>query len=102
MYRNAEYAVIDLETTGYSPKHHDRVVEVGIVRIDPDGNRLREYCTLINPHRDMGATHVHGISATDVAGAPAFRDEAGAARAMWTCWGRRIMRRPPRRSSPRS
>ena len=77
MYRDAEYAVIDLETTGFSPKHHDRIIEVGVVRIDPHGNKLREYCTLINPHRDIGATQVHGITATDVAEAPTFRDVVG-------------------------
>ena len=77
MYRDTDYAIIDLETTGFSPKNHDRIVEVGIVRADPHGNRLQEYCTLINPRRDVGGTQVHGITATDVAGAPAFRDVVG-------------------------
>jgi len=78
MYRDTEYAVIDLETTGFSPeKGQDRIIEVGIVRVDCHGNRLREYCTLINPHRDTGPTHIHGITATDVADAPTFQDVVG-------------------------
>jgi len=78
MYRDTEYAVIDLETTGFSPeKGHDRIIEVGIVRVDYHGNRLREYCTLINPHRDTGPSHIHGITETDVADAPAFQDVVG-------------------------
>lgn len=77
MYRDTEYAIIDLETTGFSPKNHDRIIEIGIVRIDPQGNRLQEYCTLINPQRDIGGTQVHGITATDVAGAPVFGEVVG-------------------------
>lgn len=77
MYRDTEYAIIDLETTGFSPKHHHRIIEVGIVRTDWRGNVLFEYGTLVNPQRDVGATDVHGIFPQDVAEAPLFADVVG-------------------------
>lgn len=70
-------AVIDLETTGLSPWRHDRVVEIGIVVISPDGTVHTEYETLINPNRDIGPSCIHQISAADVLQAPTFADVAG-------------------------
>lgn len=70
-------AVIDLETTGLSPWHHDRVVEVAIVVISPDGAVQAEYETLVNPGRDIGSSSLHRISAGDVLRAPTFPDIAG-------------------------
>lgn len=71
------FAAVDLETTGLFPEYHHRVVEIAIVRCFPDGKITREFSTLVNPERDIGATHIHGISASDVAHAPSFRDIAG-------------------------
>ena len=70
-------AVIDLETTGLSPWGHDRVVEIAIVVISPDGEVHTEYETLVNPNRDLGPTRIHQISASDVLQAPSFADVAG-------------------------
>lgn len=70
-------AVIDVETTGLSPWRHDRVVEIGIVVISPDGAIHAEYDTLVNPQRDMGPTSIHRVSAGDVLRAPVFADVAG-------------------------
>lgn len=70
-------AVIDLETTGLSPWRHDRVVEIAIVVISPDGKVHTEYETLVNPNRDLGPTRIHQISASDVLRAPSFADVAG-------------------------
>jgi len=70
-------AVIDLETTGLSPWRHDRVVEIGIVVVSPDGKIHAEYDTLVNPQRDMGPSSIHHISAADVLRAPTFADIAG-------------------------
>jgi DNA polymerase-3 subunit epsilon len=66
------FAVIDLETTGFSAGKSDRVVEIGIVLLDPQGDREGIFETLVNPGRDVGPTHVHGISARDVFDAPSF------------------------------
>ena len=70
-------AVIDLETTGLSPWRRDRVVEIGIVVISPDGTVHTEYETLVNPNRDIGPSCIHQISAADVLQAPTFADVAG-------------------------
>lgn len=70
-------AVIDLETTGLSPWRHDRVVEIAIVVISPDGTVHTEYETLVNPNRDLGPSKIHHISTADVLRAPTFADVAG-------------------------
>lgn len=70
------YVVIDLETTGFSPARHDRVVELGVVLVDGRGVVEERWSSLVNPERDMGATAVHGITASDVVRAPTFRDLA--------------------------
>lgn len=56
------FAVIDLETTGLSP-HADRVIEVAVIQFDRDLVPYGELTTLINPGRDIGATHIHHITA---------------------------------------
>lgn len=70
-------AVIDLETTGLSPWRHDRIVEIGIVVISPDGTVHHEYESLVNPARDIGPTSIHRITAGEVVHAPGFEDLAG-------------------------
>lgn len=73
----AGYAVVDVETTGLFPGGTDRIVEVAVVHVSPDGERERSWTTLLNPGRDLGPQHVHGIAAADVLGAPTFGDVAG-------------------------
>ena len=70
------YAVIDFETTGFVPEGGDRVAEIGIVLTDNNGRVEHEWSTLVNPQRDVGATHVHGLSARDLLDAPTFSDVA--------------------------
>lgn len=72
------YAVIDVETTGFSPELGDRVIEVAISRIGADGEVQDEYSTLVNPEgREPGATWLHRISEDDVRSAPVFGEIAG-------------------------
>lgn len=70
------YAVIDTETTGFSPRTGDRMLEIAVVRLDDGGDVIDTWETLLNPRRGVGATHVHGITAADVAGAPEFSEVA--------------------------
>lgn len=70
------YTVVDLETTGLFPQKHDRIIEIGIVRVSDEGAVVDEWSTLINPGRDVGPTQIHGITARDVLDAPTFRDVA--------------------------
>ena len=59
------FAVIDVETTGFGKS--DRVVEAAVVLLDPNNlNIVDEFETLVNPLRDIGAIHVHGITASMV------------------------------------
>ena len=69
-------AIIDFETTGLTAGA-DRVVEVSVVRVDPGEQPRLVLDTLINPHRHVSATEIHGITDADVADAPYFQDVAG-------------------------
>lgn len=84
---SAGFAVVDLETTGVYPSR-DRIIEVAVVHLDVSGQVIGEFCTLIDPHRDVGLTHIHGITAADVMGAPTF---AAAARAVWQRLSGRVL-----------
>jgi DNA polymerase III subunit epsilon len=74
---DAPFAVIDVETTGFSPAAGDRVVEIAIARVDAQGRIQDEYATLVNPGRDVGPVFVHGISNSEVLDAPTFAEIAG-------------------------
>jgi DNA polymerase III epsilon subunit-like protein len=74
---DAPFAVIDIATTGFSPADGDRIVEIAIARVDARGGIHDEYATLVDPGRDVGAVFVHGISNSEVRGAPTFADIAG-------------------------
>lgn len=71
------FAVIDLETTGFAAQRTDRVIEVAIVRLSATGEPESQWTTLVNPDRDAGPTHVHGLTTADLQGAPRFADIAG-------------------------
>ena len=70
------YAVVDVETTGFSPVT-DRVVEVACVVLQ-DGRILQRWSSLIDPGRPIPtyATNVHGITDADVAESPTLEDIA--------------------------
>lgn len=68
------FAVIDLETTGLFPGHNDRIVELAVVHVDERGLVTGQWETLLNPGRDLGPQHLHGIRAADVLDAPSFAE----------------------------
>ncbi len=70
------FSVIDVETTGFSPLNGDRIVEIGIVRMDSDGIIPGGFETLINPERGTGPAHIHGITDSMVLQAPRFSEVA--------------------------
>ncbi|WP_144720145.1 exonuclease domain-containing protein [Agrococcus jejuensis] len=70
------YTVIDVETTGFSPAHGDRIVEIAFVLVSERGDVEEQWSTLLDPQRDVGPTRIHGISASDVRGAPRFEEIA--------------------------
>jgi DNA polymerase-3 subunit epsilon len=64
--------VFDVETTGTDPVR-DRIVEIALVRLHPDGRRERFVCR-VNPGIPIPpeSTAIHGISDADVAASPKF------------------------------
>lgn len=73
---STDFATFDFETTGLFPKN-DRVLEIGIVRTSPSGKVVAEFSSLINPGRDVGASHIHGVTAGMLADAPTFEEIVG-------------------------
>lgn len=66
--------VFDLETTGTNP-HVDRIVEIALLKIHPDGE-TESRCLRVNPEQPIPpeTTAIHGITDDDVANAPRFRE----------------------------
>lgn len=66
----------DLETTGTNVVK-DRIVEIGILKVYPNGNR-ESHTWLVNPERPIPAevTAIHGITDEKVAGEPSFPELA--------------------------
>ena len=65
------FAVVDVETTGLG--RADRIVEISIVVADVHTLEVvDEFDSMINPMRDMGATEIHGLTASMVEAAPTF------------------------------
>lgn len=73
-------AFVDVETTGGSSERH-RVIEIGIVRVDPDGT-TRRYSSLVNPGGPAPSfiLDLTGIDAEELAAAPSFEEVA------WDAW----------------
>lgn len=71
------YAVVDLETTGLHPGRNERVVEVAVVHVSPHGTITGSWETLLNPGRDLGPQHIHGIRAAEIMHAPTFEQIVG-------------------------
>ncbi|MFW6073945.1 MAG: exonuclease domain-containing protein [Chloroflexota bacterium] len=72
----AEFVVVDVETTGLKPRHH-RITEVAILGVGGDGSVFK-WSTLVNPDRQIPAqvSRLTGIRNQDVASAPLFRSIA--------------------------
>ena len=66
--------VIDIETTGLN-KQEDRIVDICMVKIFPDGNE-EKLNSIINPERPIPSesTSIHGIKDEDVLGKPTFKE----------------------------
>lgn len=70
------FAVVDVETTGLSPRHHHRIVEIAVVTLDASGKIIDRWETLVNPQRDLGPQSIHGIRAAQILDAPTFTQVA--------------------------
>ncbi len=67
------FVVIDVETTGLSPRK-DRIVEIAAVVVRPREAPKLAFETLIQPGQPMGSGEVHGLTDDDVTEAPTFAD----------------------------
>jgi DNA polymerase-3 subunit epsilon len=69
-------AILDLETTGTDPQV-DRIIEISVLKILPDGRHL-QLTTRLNPGMPIpaAATAVHGIDDAAVTGEPRFDEVA--------------------------
>jgi len=75
MTEAVESVVLDTETTGWSPKKGDRVIEIAAARFDPATGELREkFHHYVNPGFPIEeqATAVHGITNEMLADKPPF------------------------------
>lgn len=79
----AQFAVLDVETTGLNPRT-DRVVQVAVTQVSATGDIQRSWNTLINPDRDPGPVHVHGLTTEALRAAPTFAEVAPAVRKLLT------------------
>lgn len=64
------YAVVDVETTGFG--EHDRVVQVAVTTLTPDLRVEQEWSSLVDPLRNPGPVHIHGVTPQRLQGARGF------------------------------
>jgi DNA polymerase III epsilon subunit family exonuclease len=69
-----EVVVLDTETTGRDAKVAD-LIEIGAVRVR-DGQITDRFSTFVNPGREIFGAQMHGITDSDVSGAPIAREAA--------------------------
>ena len=76
--RDVPVAVVDVETTGASPRFGDRVTEVGVARYE-GGRLVTRYQRLVDPQRRIspGVIALTGITQEMVNGQPTFSDRLG-------------------------
>jgi ATP-dependent DNA helicase DinG len=74
---NRRFVVIDLETTGNSPKNGDRIIQIGVVVVE-NKQIVERFSSFINPERNIPAfiQQLTGINEAMIEGAPRFADLA--------------------------
>lgn len=70
-----DWALVDVETTGLRPGQN-RVIQVAVITLDASGTQTGEFSSLVDPGCDPGPTHIHGITAAHLRGAPQFAEVA--------------------------
>ena len=75
-FRNVNFCVVDIETTGFSPTC-DGIVEIAAKRITSDGTVIDELNTLVNPKMRVKCSSIHGITDLDVVDAPYLENLTG-------------------------
>lgn len=72
-----EYVVIDIETTGFAPDKGGRIIEIGAIRINKEGEILDSYKSFFNPKMKISKkiTGLTGITDEMVKTAPSIYKE---------------------------
>lgn len=65
------YAVVDVETSGLRPSS-DRVLQVAVAQMAPDGQLETTWSTLLDPGCHPGRTDIHGLTRQKLAGSPQY------------------------------
>lgn len=70
--RNRSIVFFDVETTGLSPSHGHRIIEIGAVCVFAGGSIVSEFQSLVNPGVPISdaAARVHGITQRMLHGQP--------------------------------
>ncbi len=70
-----KYVVVDLETTGHTPKKGDKIIEVGMVTIE-NGEIVHQFHSMVNPQQPIPSfiSQLTGIEDKDVQDAPLFEE----------------------------
>lgn len=68
------YIVLDIETTGLSPKSGDKIIEIRAAEIDKKGNIISKFHQLIHPQRKIPkeVVRIHEITNKKVKHCPSF------------------------------
>ncbi|MGP4082875.1 ATP-dependent DNA helicase DinG [Pseudalkalibacillus sp. R45] len=74
---NNKYVVLDLETTGHSPKNKDKIIQIGLVVVY-NGTIIDRFSTYVNPEMAIPSfiTSLTGIDQATVDEAPTFDEVA--------------------------
>jgi DNA polymerase III subunit epsilon len=76
-FEDVRFGVIDVETSGLSPKRH-RILQIGLVVVLADGTVVDRWSTYVRPRwwrvARVGPTNVHGITRSTLRTAPSLGD----------------------------
>ncbi|MEY8019080.1 exonuclease domain-containing protein [Mycobacterium servetii] len=73
MSNRAQWAVVDVETSGTSPEHC-RIISIAALAVDDHATITDAVVTLLNPGVHPGPTNIHGITAEMLISQPQFAD----------------------------
>lgn len=74
MSNRVKWAVVDVETTGFSGR--DQIVEFACLLVTAEGRPVEEYETLVNPDHGLAPSRLSGITPSMLETAPSFAQVA--------------------------
>lgn len=74
LQNHAHFAVLDIKTTGYG--RDDRILEIGVVILDDNGQISQRWRTLVRPEEKLGNYPEFNVGLRELVAAPTFSDVA--------------------------